>query len=719
MICAVCNNENAEGARFCNSCGATLSPAQIPAGVGSLAASGQVVATIEPEKKDELIGLTIEGRYRIDSLIGLGGMGSVYRAARLLIGDEVAMKILHTERVADPHAGERFRREAQAAARLKHPNAVSIHDFGITGDGLQYLVMELLEGLSLRQIIKQEGPLPASVAAEITTQVCAALDEAHQRHIIHRDIKPDNIIINSTTAGLRVKVLDFGIAKLRDDVANHLTQTGSVMGTPHYMSPEQCLGEDLDSRADIYSVGIVLYEMLCGRVPFNSPVSTAVVVQHVNQPPPSLRTINSGVSPQVEAVVFHALEKQPDARPPTAGALARELTAAVHSTSVQAPSHSTWQPASGPPQPPTHVTDETIIRGGARTPAANEMPTTVHLPAAQASGPTPSVRSTVPSGTLGVPRTNQRSLLRIGAAVFGVVLLGALVALITWNLTRARRQRPNQEPIGTKNLQQTSRPPTFNNKIGMQFLLMPRGAFQMGSSEADVDFAFADATRTNSGAKREWFNSETPQHRVTIKEGFYIGKFEVTQSQWRALIMGNNPSHFRDCASCPVEQVSWYDAQEFIKKLNEMSDGYMYSLPSEAEWEYACRAGTTMVFAFGDTLSSSQANFNGKYPYGNVSEGTWIKKTTPVGSYQPNAWGLYDMHGNVYEWVEDIWADSYEGMSVDGSVNANNGDPRYRVLRGGSWTNHAKYCRSAYRNRVAPDYRSLDSGFRVVAVPRT
>src|ERR1043165_7980221 len=359
MICAACANENVEGARFCNNCAAPLSPSQIPDGVGSLPPTGQVVLANEEEKKDELIGRTIEGRYRIDSLIGFGGMGSVYRVTRLLIGDEVAMKILHTERVADPRAGERFRREAQAAARLKHPNAVSIYDFGITSDGFQYLVMELLEGQSLRQIIKQEGPLSPFAAVEVTNQVCAAIDEAHRQHIVHRDIKPDNIIINSTVAGLRVKVLDFGIAKLRDDVASHLTQTGSVMGTPHYMSPEQCLGEELDSRADIYSMGIVLYEMLCGRVPFNSPVSTAVVVQHVNQPPPSLCTINIGISSHIEAVVFHALEKPRDARPPTAGALARELSAAVHSGGAPAFSYSTWPLTSGPLQPPTHVSEET------------------------------------------------------------------------------------------------------------------------------------------------------------------------------------------------------------------------------------------------------------------------------------------------------------------------------------------------------------------------
>jgi serine/threonine-protein kinase len=387
-----------------------------------------------------LLGSTIVGKYQIDAKLGAGGMGIVYRATRLLIGDEVAIKILYSEHT-DPRAAERFRREAQAAARLKHPNAVTIHDFGITEDGLQYLVMELVEGQSLRQIIKERGPLTPLATAEIINQTCAALDEAHRCNIIHRDIKPDNVIISPTIAGLKVKVLDFGIAKLRDDMASHLTQTGSVMGTPHYMSPEQCLGEELDSRADIYSMGIVLYEMLCGRVPFNSPVSTAVVVQHVNQPPPSLRTINTGISAQVEAVVFHALEKRRDARPATASVLAQELTAAVHPTSVQSPGHSTWFPMSQSIQPSTHNTDETVIRSATRTPAPNEMPATVHLPAAQASGPTPSVRTTVPSGTLGVTKRNQRLPLKIGAVVFGCILFGAVVAMVTWNLTR--ESKPN------------------------------------------------------------------------------------------------------------------------------------------------------------------------------------------------------------------------------------------------------------------------------------
>jgi serine/threonine-protein kinase len=664
------------------------------------------------DSTDLLLGTNIEGRYCINAKLGVGGMGAVYQATRLMIGDEVAVKILHAEQ-NDPNAAQRFRREAQAAARLKHPNAVNIYDFGITATGLQYLVMELVEGESLRQVIKQQGQLKPSVAAEIIAQVCAALDEAHSQNIIHRDIKPDNIIIKPHATGLRVKVLDFGIAKLRDDAASNLTQTGNVLGTPHYMSPEQCLGEELDASADIYSVGIVLYEMLCGRVPFNSPVSTAVVVQHVNQPPVPPRSVNASISPEVDAVVLRALAKRPESRPKSAGALARELSAAV-------------VPIGQPSQFHNLEDERTVERRYASSKSSAGLPQTVRLASLPgASGPAVGKRITSASDIPAVtPAQSVRLKYGIGAAA--MVLMVTIGLAITWrfaqkdnkqsNSVPGQQQRPNQAPAGTSNVEQ-SKPSTFTNKIGMEFLLLPAGSFLMGSSEADVDVAFADARRTNSGAKREWFISETPQHRVNIKEGAYMGKFEVTQSQWHAL-MGNSPSHFPNCAGCPVEQVSWYDAHEFIKKLNEMTDGYMYRLPSEAEWEYACRAGTTMAFAFGDGLSSSQANFNGAHPYGNAPEGTWLKRTTPVGSYQPNAWGLCDMHGNVYEWAEDIWADSYNGLAADGSPNTNNGDPNYRVLRGGSWTNHAKYCRSAYRNRVAPDYRASDSGLRVVAVPR-
>ncbi len=640
MTCTTCGNANADGARFCNNCGATLVGSPSAGDGKTLASSDENAATIEAEKKDRLIGHTIDGRYRIDSLIGLGGMGSVYRVTRLLIGDEVAMKILHTERVADPHVGERFRREAQAAARLKHPNAVSIYDFGVTSDGLQYLVMELLEGLSLRQIIKRQGPLSPAVAAEITVQVCAALDEAHQRNIVHRDIKPDNIIINSTISGLRVKVLDFGIAKLRDDVASHLTQTGSVMGTPHYMSPEQCLGEELDSRADIYSMGIVLYEMLCGRVPFNSPVSTAVVVQHVNQPPQSLRTINSGISAKVEAVVFHALEKQRDARPPTASALARELTAAVHSTSVPAPGHATWSQMSGPQQPPTHSTEETVIRSAARTPVANEMPATVHFRAAQASGPTPSARSTVPSGELGVTRTNQRLLLTIGAVVFGVVLLGVIIALVAWSLKKPTDVAgPNKDDKSATN--QT--PP-----LGMAYVA--GNEFAMGNDRSDV--------------------SERPEHKVTVKP-FFIDINEVTCEEYEKFIRAtsrqppatwSNGTYPSGWERRPVTGVNWDDASAYAAWAGKR-------LPTEEEWELAARGADGRLYPWGSEWKDDLANAV-QGPLGHVQNvGTYSAGVSPFGAL--------DMVGNAWEWTASDFV-AYPGGRLSGEIPLNP-----KVIRGG------------------------------------
>jgi serine/threonine protein kinase len=275
------------------------------------------------------VGLRIDNKYLLEAELGSGGMGTVYRAARLLIGDSVAIKILHPGHVDGRNSVERFRREAQAAARLKHPNVVPIYDFGVSSEGLVYLVMELVEGKTLRDMLREDGSLDAKKAAEITTQVCSALEAAHQKNIIHRDIKPDNIVVDATGDGLRVKVLDFGIAWMRDVAAASLTETGNVVGTPHYMSPEQCLGEEPDPRSDIYSMGVVLFEMLAGVVPFNSRASTAVVIQHVNERPPSLRAIKSSVPPAVESVVTHALAKRREQRPQSAALLAAELAAAI------------------------------------------------------------------------------------------------------------------------------------------------------------------------------------------------------------------------------------------------------------------------------------------------------------------------------------------------------------------------------------------------------
>ena len=226
---------------------------------------------------------------------------------------------------------------------------------------------------------------------------------------------------------------------------------------------------------------------------------------------------------------------------------------------------------------------------------------------------------------------------------------------------------------------------------------------------------------TNGGVE------EKPVHRVAISQPFYMGKYEVTQAQWQS-VMGNNPSNFKNCDSCPVEQVSWDDAQQFLAKLNDRNDGFHYRLPSEAEWEYACRAGTTGDYAGNLDAMAWYANNSGNNRLDAAAifrddQSNYLKrlkdngnKTHPVGTKQANAWGLYDMHGNVSEWCQDSYHDNYNGAPVDGSSWDSEGEQKNRVLRGASWYDHAAYLRSAQRGRVTPGFRYELWGLRIVAV---
>jgi formylglycine-generating enzyme required for sulfatase activity len=306
-----------------------------------------------------------------------------------------------------------------------------------------------------------------------------------------------------------------------------------------------------------------------------------------------------------------------------------------------------------------------------------------------------------------------RKAIWFGLAV-AVVLAGLLIAILMV-------KKPTNTHEGTKADSQTTQltPQTLTeplpNGVKLEMVRIPAGEFLMGSTDEEVQAAYEDTKRYNSRRTLDSFGSEKPKHRVTIDYDFYLSQFEVTQTQWRA-VMGKNPSYFQDCGDCPVDQVSWNDAREFCQKLSQLI-GREYRLPSEAEWEYACRAGTTTVFAFGDSISSLQANFAGTSPFGNAPKGPYLQKTVKVGSYQPNAFGLYDMHGNVWEWCEDLLSDSYEGLPTDGSPNLskglNKGTPGLRVLRGGSWYFYGLYLRSADRSAGSPDNRSLLNGFRV------
>ncbi len=268
---------------------------------------------------DPLIGRVINDRFRIVSLIARGGMGKVYRAEQAPLGREVALKVLNPNYSgdSDPEFHKRFFLEASTCSKLTHPNTVTIFDYGRTDDDVYYIAMELLEGRTLHRLLRDDGPMSAPRAMHIARQVCRSLREAHGLGVIHRDLKPANIfLVMHGDEKDFVKVLDFGLVKDLDETGEDLTQTGLFMGSPKYMSPEQIRGEKVDARADVYALGVILYEMLTGKVPFDRPNSVNILMAHVHEAPPPLRETyaNADAGPALEGIVMKALAKNPDDR---------------------------------------------------------------------------------------------------------------------------------------------------------------------------------------------------------------------------------------------------------------------------------------------------------------------------------------------------------------------------------------------------------------------
>jgi eukaryotic-like serine/threonine-protein kinase len=307
----------------------------------------------------------VDSKYYIESLIGQGGMGTVYRATHVELERAVALKVVLPDYVSNGETLERFRREARAAARLNHPNVITIYDFGIMPNGRAYLAMEVLSGYSLREEIERSGLLSPQRTLEIMRPVCEAVQAAHNAGIIHRDLKPDNIVIEKTENDQElVKVVDFGIAKLRgayDIKAMNLTGPGLVMGTPHYMSPEQCKGEELDARSDVYNLGVMLYEMLAGHVPFDAPTPSAVIIQHAIDPPRRLTHFCPNISSSLEAVVLRALAKDRQSRQQSAMQLCNELDAAISVARLAQTSAPSLAVSSAPPLPPPSPSTKSAI----------------------------------------------------------------------------------------------------------------------------------------------------------------------------------------------------------------------------------------------------------------------------------------------------------------------------------------------------------------------
>ena len=306
MECPACQTPVDASQRFCPKCGALQPSAE--AAPGSAA--------------DPMVGSILGGRYRIVKLLGEGGMGAVYVGEQQMGTKvrKVAVKTLHPHLSKDPKVKARFQREVGTIAELEHPNTIQVYDFGTTDEGLLYLVMEFVDGTNVADILEKNGAMDIGRVEKIMTQVCGSLEEAHSRGIVHRDLKPENVVLTER-AGTKdfVKVLDFGIAKRsneEDKQEQKLTQQGMVLGTPPYMSPEQFTGQPIDKRSDIYSLGVMMYEMICGRLPFDANTAWEWATQHMTVPPHALESTPNGakVPPRMKAAIMKALEKNKENR---------------------------------------------------------------------------------------------------------------------------------------------------------------------------------------------------------------------------------------------------------------------------------------------------------------------------------------------------------------------------------------------------------------------
>jgi serine/threonine-protein kinase len=281
---------------------------------------------------DPLVGETLAGKYRVEERLSVGGMGAVYRGTHILMGKTVAIKVLRPSLAADEKIVARFSREARAASKISHPHALSVTDFGEDEGGVVFLIMEFLNGRTLKELIRQEGPLPLVRVVEIMRQVGSALDAAHAEGVVHRDLKTDNIMLINASGADYAKVLDFGIAKIQEPTGPEdagLTSPDLIIGTPQYMSPEQCSqSEQIDSRSDVYSLGVILFEMLVGHVPFFGESPTAIMLKHLQEVPKSVLEERDDLPAGVGTVVAKALAKRREDRYQTAAEMVEDLVIA-------------------------------------------------------------------------------------------------------------------------------------------------------------------------------------------------------------------------------------------------------------------------------------------------------------------------------------------------------------------------------------------------------
>jgi serine/threonine protein kinase/formylglycine-generating enzyme required for sulfatase activity len=814
VVAAVSGDDFLARMRQAHGPSATPAPAQSLADAAPKPSANQThLPNVPPE-------LVKNPQYEILRELGRGGMGIVYLAKNKLMDRLEVLKVVNKALLDRPGSVERFLREIRSAAKLSHANVVAAYSAVQSGDLLAF-AMEYVEGEDLAKLVKTQGPLPVAHACYYVQQAALGLQHAYEKKMVHRDIKPQNLILFREGKKHIVKVLDFGLAKATREKAEHteLTGEGAMLGTPDFVAPEQTLdAANADIRADIYSLGCTLYYLLSGEPPFKGRSLYEVLQAHHSMEARPLNLARPEVPEELAAVVRKMMAKEPAKRYQTPAEVAQALGVFIKpgakGTSPKSSQELSMgavgveqvsarpveperrvEPAAGTAKPKTPVKEmahpvawDTLTEGsitsaqprkfGARR---NRRPSAVQS----------SKKKWLIGGGIGVVvlllgllgmwasvvlkvKTSEGTIELRNLPTDAEVTVDGVNAIVTWSDGRKTAQirvslgrhkieatkdgitvigeeveiqddkqhvltarfvgpsRPQDEKGGKKappelNAANTKQPPEgkpdklpgkINNSIGMEFKLVKPGKFLMGSPPNE---------RGHSDAEH--------QHEIEITRSFYMDAYLVTQEQYERVV-GNNPSMFSptgtrkasvkgmDTQQFPVESVSWFDAVEFCRWLSERpeekSKGRAYRLPTEAEWEYACRGGPFIKnpsppFYFGWSLSSTQANFAGGAPFGNAPIGPYLFRTSKVGSYPSNSLGLYDFHGNVWQWCSDWYDPEYYKKSPPKDPQGPERGER-RVGRGGFWYGHGIQCRAAIRYFQPPGFRADFFGFRVVLV---
>lgn len=690
---------------------------------------------------EEFIGKVINERYLIDKLLGVGGIGYVYRAKHLQLGTYVALKVLNPDLVASSNIIERFRREARAALAINHPNAIKIMDFGISDGSFCYIVMEFLDGAPLKDVIFQEHTLSIQVTVRIFTKVCAAIAAAHKKNILHRDLKPDNIfILGYNTDMEEVKVLDFSIAKIisEEDKEDQLTETGVIIGTPAYMSPEQVQSIPLDERSDIYSLGICLYESLTGTAPFKGNSSMALAIKHIHALPRAVREINPLVPPAIEAVVMKAISKRPEDRFSSAEELAKGLEEALvlsvadessanfdpiysntlrveESHSNQKVSRTTLNQfetdtvpnatlASQTPTSTKNISIDSIDSIDSSTPAIVK-DTSFYPSYSKPSTPTMAAKS---RNTVGTSIRNTQNPLPLSKP--NDMLLATEQRAVTTNIINKR----SSFIMLTWGLIVI----IFLSVGGYVLLPMLKKTIVVNETDPylkNMIFITGDTFSMGRNLGPEVEADETPAHQVTVSS-FWLSKYEITNQEYQKFVLAENyhsPVHWDrtkylpGTENYPVTNVSWEDANNYCQWISKQSKfSRTFRLPTEVEWEYAAHGVENRLYPWGNAWATTFT----------VSGDSQISRSpVPVESEalknDISPFQIIGLAGNVTEWTSSNYY-VYPGSTA----KYNPGAANTKILRGGNYLSEKTALITTYRpSWYTPDFRDERVGFRVAA----